>query len=80
MTGRVEGKVALVMGGGQTPGQTVGNGRAAAIVSTCGAQPKVDRTAVDVSWTQAQRQAEDLQQSGAPSSWCGAWTGSGATA
>jgi NAD(P)-dependent dehydrogenase (short-subunit alcohol dehydrogenase family) len=32
VTGRVEGKVALVMGGGQTPGQTVGNGRAAAIV------------------------------------------------
>jgi NAD(P)-dependent dehydrogenase (short-subunit alcohol dehydrogenase family) len=32
MTGRVAGKVAMVMGGGQTPGQTVGNGRAAAIV------------------------------------------------
>jgi len=32
MTGRVEGKVAIVMGGGQTPGQTVGNGRATAIV------------------------------------------------
>ncbi len=32
MAGRVEGKVAVVMGGGQTPGQTVGNGRAAAIV------------------------------------------------
>lgn len=32
MTGRVKGKVAIVVGGGQTPGQTVGNGRAAAIV------------------------------------------------
>lgn len=32
MTGRVAGKVAIVMGGGQTPGQTVGNGRATAIV------------------------------------------------
>lgn len=32
MTGRVKGKVAVVMGGGQTPGQTVGNGRATAIV------------------------------------------------
>lgn len=32
MTGRVQGKVAVVMGGGQTPGETVGNGRAAAIV------------------------------------------------
>ena len=32
MAGRVAGKVAVVMGGGQTPGETVGNGRAAAIV------------------------------------------------
>ncbi len=32
MAGRVAGKVAIVMGGGQTPGETVGNGRATAIV------------------------------------------------
>ena len=32
MAGRVEGKVAIVFGGGQTPGQTVGNGRATAMV------------------------------------------------
>jgi NAD(P)-dependent dehydrogenase (short-subunit alcohol dehydrogenase family) len=32
MTGRIQGKVAVVIGGGQTPGQTVGNGRATAIV------------------------------------------------
>jgi NAD(P)-dependent dehydrogenase (short-subunit alcohol dehydrogenase family) len=32
MPGRVEGKAAIVVGGGQTPGQTVGNGRATAIV------------------------------------------------
>lgn len=32
MAGRVQGKVAVVMGGGQTPGETVGNGRATAIV------------------------------------------------
>jgi NAD(P)-dependent dehydrogenase (short-subunit alcohol dehydrogenase family) len=31
-TGRVAGKVALVVGGGQTPGETIGNGRATAIV------------------------------------------------
>lgn len=31
MAGRVEGKVAIVVGGGQTPGATVGNGRATAI-------------------------------------------------
>ena len=32
MAGRVEGKVALVVGGGQTPGEGVGNGRATAIL------------------------------------------------
>jgi NAD(P)-dependent dehydrogenase (short-subunit alcohol dehydrogenase family) len=32
VAGRVEGKVAVVMGGGQTPGETIGNGRATAIV------------------------------------------------
>ena len=32
MAGRVEGKVAIVVGGGQTPGETIGNGRATAIV------------------------------------------------
>jgi len=30
--GRVEGKVALVVGGGQTPGATIGNGRATAVL------------------------------------------------
>jgi NAD(P)-dependent dehydrogenase (short-subunit alcohol dehydrogenase family) len=32
MPGRVEGKVAVVVGGGQTPGETIGNGRATAVV------------------------------------------------
>jgi NAD(P)-dependent dehydrogenase (short-subunit alcohol dehydrogenase family) len=32
MASRVEGKIALVVGGGQTPGETVGNGRATAVV------------------------------------------------
>ncbi len=32
MAGRVAGKVAIVFGGGQTPGQTIGNGRATAMV------------------------------------------------
>lgn len=32
MAGRVDGKVALVMGGGQTPGDTIGNGRATALL------------------------------------------------
>jgi NAD(P)-dependent dehydrogenase (short-subunit alcohol dehydrogenase family) len=32
MAGRVEGKAAVVVGGGQTPGETIGNGRATAIL------------------------------------------------
>ena len=32
MTGRVAHKVAIVMGGGQTPGETIGNGRATAML------------------------------------------------
>ena len=32
MAGRVEGKVAVLIGGGQTAGETVGNGRATALV------------------------------------------------
>jgi len=31
MSGRVAGKVAVIVGGGQTPGETIGNGRATAI-------------------------------------------------
>ncbi len=37
MAKRVEGKAAIVVGGGQTPGQTIGNGRATAIVLARGA-------------------------------------------
>ena len=32
MTGRLDGKRAVVVGGGQTPGETIGNGRATAIL------------------------------------------------
>ena len=32
MAGRVDGKVAIIVGGGQTPGETIGNGRATAIL------------------------------------------------
>jgi NAD(P)-dependent dehydrogenase (short-subunit alcohol dehydrogenase family) len=32
MAGRVDQKVALIMGGGQTPGETIGNGRATAVL------------------------------------------------
>jgi NAD(P)-dependent dehydrogenase (short-subunit alcohol dehydrogenase family) len=42
MAGRVEGKVALVVGGGQTPGMTIGNGRAtAALLAREGAKVAV---------------------------------------
>src|SRR5215470_10616593 len=34
MARRVEGKAAIVVGGGQTPGQTIGNGRATAVLLT----------------------------------------------
>ncbi len=32
MAGRVDGKVAIIVGGGQTPGETIGNGRATALL------------------------------------------------
>ena len=32
MTGRLDGKVAVVVGGGQTPGETIGNGRAISVL------------------------------------------------
>lgn len=32
MSGRLEGKAAIVVGGGQTPGETIGNGRATSIL------------------------------------------------
>jgi len=32
MVDRVKGKVAIVLGGGQTPGETIGNGRATALL------------------------------------------------
>ena len=32
MSGRVAGKVAIIVGGGQTPGETIGNGRATALL------------------------------------------------
>ena len=32
MAGRVADKVAVVVGGGQTPGETIGNGRATAVL------------------------------------------------
>ena len=32
MSGRLQGKVAIVVGAGQTPGETIGNGRATAVL------------------------------------------------
>lgn len=61
MAGRVAGKVAIVMGGGQTPGQTVGNGRATAVVlAREGAQVAV----VDRDLASAQATVEQIRSAG----------------
>lgn len=61
MAGRVAGKVAVVIGAGQTPGQTVGNGRATAIVlAREGARVAV----VDRSLASAQETVTLIEQEG----------------
>jgi NAD(P)-dependent dehydrogenase (short-subunit alcohol dehydrogenase family) len=58
---RVEGKAAIVVGGGQTPGQTIGNGRATALVlGREGAQVCV----VDRVLTSAQETADMIRGEG----------------
>ncbi|HEX5938884.1 MAG TPA: SDR family NAD(P)-dependent oxidoreductase [Dehalococcoidia bacterium] len=60
MTGRLEGKVAIVTGAGQTPGETIGNGRATAILfARQGARVLlVDRDLESAQGTQSQIEAE----------------------
>jgi NAD(P)-dependent dehydrogenase (short-subunit alcohol dehydrogenase family) len=60
VTGRVAGKVAVVVGAGQTPGQTVGNGRATALLlAREGARVlAVDRDLASAEETAAQITAE----------------------
>jgi NAD(P)-dependent dehydrogenase (short-subunit alcohol dehydrogenase family) len=60
MSGRLEGKVAIVVGAGQTPGDTIGNGRATAILfAREGARVVcVDRNEASAAETVAQIAAE----------------------
>jgi len=61
MPGRVEGKIAIVMGGGQTPGETIGNGRATAIVL---AREGAKVTVVDRDLARAQETADEITKAG----------------
>jgi NAD(P)-dependent dehydrogenase (short-subunit alcohol dehydrogenase family) len=61
MPGRVEGKIAIVMGGGQTPGETIGNGRATAIVL---AREGARVTVVDRDLARAQQTAAEITEAG----------------
>jgi NAD(P)-dependent dehydrogenase (short-subunit alcohol dehydrogenase family) len=61
MSKRVEGKCAIVVGGGQTPGRTIGNGRATAMVlGREGAHVCV----VDRSLASAQETVDQIQKNG----------------
>src|SRR4030095_4401308 len=61
MSKRVEGKCAIVVGGGQTPGRTIGNGRATAMVlGREGAHVWV----VDRSLASAQETVDQIQKNG----------------
>ncbi len=65
MAGRVEGKVAIVVGGGQTPGETIGNGRATAmLLGREGARVLV----VDRSLERAQETVDLMGEEGAKAS------------
>ena len=50
MARRVEGRAAIVVGGGQTPGQTIGNGRGTAIVLAREGAPLAVDGGEGVSW------------------------------
>jgi len=61
MTDRLAGRIAIVMGGGQTPGETIGNGRAVAVgLARAGAHVAV----CDVSAEAAESTAEQISEEG----------------
>ena len=61
MPGRVEGKTLLIFGGGQTPGETIGNGRATAeLLAREGARVLV----VDRELLAAEQTVEAIQKEG----------------
>jgi len=59
--GRLEGKTAVVSGGGQTPGETIGNGRATALRF---AQEGARVAVLDIRLTSAQETVEMIQADG----------------
>ncbi|HEU0074984.1 MAG TPA: SDR family NAD(P)-dependent oxidoreductase [Dehalococcoidia bacterium] len=61
MAGRVEGKIAVVFGGGQTPGETIGNGRATSIVL---AREGARVTVVDRDLERAEETANEIREAG----------------
>src|SRR5258707_1201950 len=61
MSKRVDDKVAIVMGGGQTPGEDIGNGRAAAVI-LAGEGAKV--VVADLNLESAEETAEMIRSEG----------------
>src|SRR5205823_7804557 len=61
MAGRVDGKVAIVVGGGQTPGETIGNGRATALLL---AREGARVVAVDRDLASAEQTVEQIRAAG----------------
>jgi NAD(P)-dependent dehydrogenase (short-subunit alcohol dehydrogenase family) len=61
VSGRLEGKVAIVMGAGQTPGDTIGNGRATAILF---AREGARVLAVDMRLDSAQQTVDMIEAEG----------------
>ena len=59
--GRLEGKIAIVVGGGQTPGETIGNGRATCLRF---AQEKAHVVVVDRSLESAQKTVDIISSEG----------------
>lgn len=69
MSGRVEGKAAAIFGGGQTPGETIGNGRATAVLlAREGAQVLV----IDADPERAEETAGAIRDEGGEASSCAA--------
>ena len=62
MTKRVEGKIAVVVGAGQTPGETIGNGAAIAQLL---AREGAAVLCVDRSGERAEKTAKDISSTGA---------------
>lgn len=65
MAGRLEGKVAVVVGAGQTPGETIGNGRATAILF---AREGARVVAADRDVARAQETVDAIQKEGGEAS------------